>query len=130
MLLILENIGDTEGNVMSHKDGMVPKFAVGSQVRVKKGVVDPNRPDVPLGGWCGIISQVSGSICLVRWSGATLEAVRSSHPQTGIDDAMWLQDVELEADPREPFCIEQGEAAGPDRGDTIFTNTSNENSDG
>jgi hypothetical protein len=88
---------------MHIKEGMVPKFAVGSAVRVKKGVVAPTHPGVPLGGWCGIISQVSGTICLVRWSGATLEAVHSSHPQNGIDDALWLQEVELEADPGEPL---------------------------
>ena len=101
---------------MHTNDGMVPKFAVGSQVWVKKGVVDPNHPDVSLGGWCGTVSQVSGAICLVRWSGATLEAVHSSHPQNGIDDAMWLQEAALEADPREPVYIEQGEAAGAKRG--------------
>lgn len=97
---------------MPQKEGTVPKFAVGSQVQVKRGVVDPNHPGLPLGGWCGIISQVSGSICLVRWSGATLEAVHSSQRQNGIDDAMWLQDVELDADSREPLCVEQGETVG------------------
>ena len=101
---------------MPQKQGTVSKFVVGSQVRVKRGVVAPNRPDVPLGGWCGIVSQVSGSICLVRWSGATLEAVHSSHPQNGIDDAMWLQEAALETDPREPLYIEQGEPVGQNRG--------------
>jgi hypothetical protein len=112
--IVLENVGNTEGNAMSQKEGMVPKFAVGSQVRVKKGVVDPNHPGVPLGGRCGVVSQVSGSICLVRWNGATSEAVRSSHPQNRIDDALWLQEVALEADPKEPLCIEQGEPVGQD----------------
>jgi hypothetical protein len=88
---------------------------------VKQGVVDPNHPGVPLGGWRGVVSQVSGSICLVRWSGATLEAIHSSHPQNGIDDAMWLQDLELEADPREPLCIEQGEPMGKTVADAEFS---------
>ena len=92
---------------MPQKEGTVPKFAVGSQVRVKKGVVDPNHPGVPLGGWCGIVSQVSGAICLVRWNETTSNS-------NGMDDAMWLQEVALEADPKEPLCIEQGEPVGQD----------------
>ena len=50
------------------------KFAVGSQVRVKKGVTAPNHADMSLGGWCGKVYQVSGTVCLVHWSEATLEA--------------------------------------------------------
>lgn len=115
--LVLENVGNTEGNAMSHKQEMVPKFAVGSQVRVKKGVVDPNHPGIPLGGWCGVVSQVSGAIRLVRWNEAT-----SSHD--GMDGAMWLQETVLEADVNEPVGVQQEEPVGQDRGDATLTNMS------
>ena len=82
------------------------RFAVGSLVRARKGTVSPDRPDLPLGGWCGTVPQVGGGLRLVRWSEATLETVRSLGNQT--DDAMWLQEAALEADPGEPLCLEYG----------------------
>jgi hypothetical protein len=77
---------------MSQEEGTTPKFAVGSAVRVKKGITAPNHPDVPLSGRHGVVSQVSGAICLVRWH---------DHLD-GVDDAMWLQEAALEAETGEP----------------------------
>ena len=45
---------------MSHtknKSGS-PRFQVGNKVRVKYGVIDPDFPDIPLGGWSGTIKEV------------------------------------------------------------------------
>lgn len=89
-----------------------PQFAVGDRVRVKPGVVDPEYPDMPMGGWLGTVSQVEEAAYLVQWSEATLAAV---HPiyhkrcqQDGVDfQHMWLQAEELELDPGEPLCIQQ-----------------------
>lgn len=94
------------------REGTPKKFAVGSMIRVKKGVIAPNCPKVPLGGWVGIVSQLSGSTCLIKWSMATLEAIpiiyRNLCKEAGVDiDAMWLQDVVLEGDPGEPLNIEE-----------------------
>ena len=88
---------------MPAREGMLPKYAIGSQVRVKRGVTAPNYSDMPLAGWCGKVSQVSGTIYLVHWSGATLEAVRSSYGERLQRDdvdfqAMWLQEMMLEAE--------------------------------
>jgi len=104
----LENTGSIEGTVMSTTENTLPKFAVGSRVRVKKGVVSPQHPDLPLGGWTGKVYEVRGNICFVHRDRATLEAVGTIH-RDGMDSrAMWLQEKLLEADPGEPLCIEQG----------------------
>ena len=35
-----------------------PRFRVGDKVRVKTGVIDPDFPDIPLGGWTGTVTEV------------------------------------------------------------------------
>jgi hypothetical protein len=97
---------------MSTREHTLPEFTVGSPVRVKKGVIAANDADMPLGGWCGRVYQVSGTICLVHWSEATLEAIPSRYrerwQQNGVDfRVMWLQENVLEADRGEPLCMEQ-----------------------
>lgn len=82
------------------------ELTVGSEVRVKKGVTAPNRPDMPMSGWRGRVYQMSGTICLVHWSNATLEAIRSIHRELqqwdgGDFRVMWLQEDVLEVDARE-----------------------------
>ena len=93
---------------MSTKQETLPKFAFGSRVRVKKGVTTPNHSDMPLGGWCGKVYQVSGTIYFVHWSGATLEAIHSIHREQwqrdGVDfRLMWLHENVLEVDSGEPL---------------------------
>ncbi len=95
------------------KEATLPQFAVGSQVRVKRGVVSPQYPDLSLEGWCGKVYQVSGTNCFVHWNWATLEAVRTVHRDRWQQDdmdcqAIWLQEEMLEVDPGEPLCIAQG----------------------
>jgi len=96
---------------MSTKQETLPKFAFGSQVRVKKSVIAPNWPDMPMGGWCGKVYRASGTICLVHWNEATLKAIHPNHhEQWQRDDVdfrvMWLQENVLEVDPGQPLCIE------------------------
>ena len=97
---------------MSIRRAPLPKFAVGSQVRVKKGFTAPNCPDIPMGGWHGKVYQVSGTIYMVHWSNATLEAIHPIHREqwrrNGEDFlVMWLQENVLEADSEKPLCMEQ-----------------------
>ena len=33
-------------------------FAVGDAVRVRPGVKSPFFPDIPMGGWCGVVAVV------------------------------------------------------------------------
>ncbi|HKI21072.1 MAG TPA: hypothetical protein VKA15_24485, partial [Isosphaeraceae bacterium] len=35
-----------------------PRFKLGDKVRVKYGVIDPDFPDIPLGGWTGTVTEV------------------------------------------------------------------------
>ena len=104
------NCGKMGRNATSTKEATLPKFAVGSQVRVKKGVTAPNHSDIPLGGWCGRVYQASGTMCLVHWNDATLEAIHSVDHERwqrdGVDfRVMWLQVNALEADPGEALCV-------------------------
>jgi hypothetical protein len=104
---LAEESGSTEVNAVSTRKERSPKFAVGSEVRVKKGVTVPNRPDMPMGGWCGKIYQVNGTIYMVHWSEATLETLRSIHRERrqrdGADSQfMWLQEEVLETDSEKP----------------------------
>src|SRR5829696_7921702 len=52
-----------------------PAFEVGSEVRVRAGVRDPDQPDMPIGGWCGIVVDVDESVTprgyLVQWDPRT-----------------------------------------------------------
>ena len=101
-------VDERVGNAMSTNGSKLPKFPVGFQVRVQKGVALPHYPDLPLGGWCGEVYQVSGTVCFVHWNRATLEAAGTVH-RDGMDfGAMWLREKSLEVDPGEPLCIEQG----------------------
>jgi hypothetical protein len=107
-----EDISNVEGNTMAAREELLPRFAVGSQVRVKKSTTAPNHTDMSLGGWCGKVYQVSGTICFVHWNEATLQAIhpilRERLRRDGVDfQVMWLQDVVLEVDPGEPLCLEQ-----------------------
>ena len=68
---------------------------------------------MPLGGWLGTVSQVSGSIYLVHWSGETLEAVGPDPPRAiaGRDNAnlrtAWLPEKALEAGSIMPLGSQQ-----------------------
>ncbi len=97
---------------MSTTAESLSQFAVGSRVRVKKGVTAPNHAEIFLGGWCGRVYQVSGTMCLVHWSEATLAAIPSIHRERWRRDGadfrvMWLQANALETDPGEPLRMEQ-----------------------
>jgi hypothetical protein len=107
---------------MSTRDRTLPRFAVGSRVRVKRNVISPYYPGVSLAGWLGDVSQVSGINYLIHWNAATLAAVHLSYRQQserdGVDlDASWLLESEIEADPGEPLSVEQtsGKMARPPR---------------
>jgi hypothetical protein len=45
---------------MSHtkKGSIISRFQVGNKVRVKSGVIVPDFPDIPLGGWTGTVTEV------------------------------------------------------------------------
>ena len=59
-----------------HKSATGRDYAVGDKVRVRRGVADPEYPDLPLGGWAGSVAEVdarsSPPMYFVRWSRETL----------------------------------------------------------
>ncbi len=103
---------------VSEPDHSTPEatFAVGDRVRVRRGVADPDFPDLPIGGWAGTVIQVdahtSPTSYLVRWSRETLLAIhpvydkRATRNGLGVGE-MYLEPDDLEPDDGTPVGIEQ-----------------------
>lgn len=82
-------------------------FNAGDRVRVRRGVKDPDFPDVPLGGWAGMVREIDASegqpAYLVEWGEATLAAIhpvfKSRCERDGFEyEKMWLAERDLEPD--------------------------------
>jgi hypothetical protein len=82
---------------------------------VRRGVTDPNYPDLPIGGWAGTVAEVENGpppTVLVRWSPSTLADIhpvfhkRSERDGFGIDE-MWLGHDDVEPDDGAGVGIEQ-----------------------
>jgi hypothetical protein len=93
-----------------------PRFAVGAPVRVKPGTLDPNFPDIPLGGWAGTIRDVdvrsNPPLYEIEWNQHTLANVhpvyRNRCERDGLElERMWLGEDEIEPDTGAPATIEQ-----------------------
>src|SRR5947209_4613424 len=93
-----------------------PRFTPGAKVRVKRGVTDPDFPDIPLGGWAGTVKEVERAkgetTLLVAWNRATLRAMhpiyRKRCERDGLElEAMWLGEEDLERDDGTVVPIEQ-----------------------
>jgi uncharacterized protein YodC (DUF2158 family) len=86
------------------KKPVFTNFKVGDEVRVKKGVMDVEYPDMPMGGWAGTISEIhKDGMYTVRWSKETLAAIHPVFKKRCERDGMvleeyWLGDDDLEPD--------------------------------
>jgi len=92
------------------------KFPIGTLVRVKAGTSDPNFLDIPIGGWCGIITEVEEGLgpasYLIEWDRRTLDAMhpvyRNRCERDGLElESMWLDENDIEANTGEALPIEQ-----------------------
>lgn len=88
------------------------RFRVGDKVRVRRGIMDVEYPDIPLGGWAGTIVEVNGELCVVEWSKDTLTAVHPVYKNRCERDGSHceiyhLPSDELEPDSGGPLDIEQ-----------------------
>src|SRR3954452_6065997 len=92
------------------------RFKAGDMVRVKYGVIDPDFPDIPLGGWTGAITEIeaaAGQVTYeIRWDKKTLEGIhpvyRNRCERDGLEvETMWLGDEDLEPDDGSRVPIEQ-----------------------
>lgn len=93
-----------------------PLFEPGAKVRVKRGVTDPDFPDIPLGGWAGTIEAIEQAegqtVYEIEWDGSTVHGMhpvyRKRCDRDGLDPArMWLDEQDIEADVGPPVPIEQ-----------------------
>ncbi len=83
------------------------QLSVGSYVRVRFGVLDPDYPDLTIGGWEGTIVRTNDrkkAPCLVRWDWNTLahadSAGQARRKQDGlVFEEMWLAEEDLSLDP-------------------------------
>lgn len=89
------------------------RFRVGDMVRVKRGFMDVDYPDMPLGGWAGTVTEVQGDDTFtIRWSKQTMESIHPVFLQRcendGLDAEVYvLTGDDLEAAPGGPLDIEQ-----------------------
>jgi uncharacterized protein YodC (DUF2158 family) len=96
-----------------HQPPAPARFQVGDRVRVKQGILDPDYPDMPLGGWAGTITEVHRrGRYTIRWSRETLATIHPVYGKRCERDGMvleeyWLGDDDLEADPGGPLAIVQ-----------------------
>jgi calcium binding protein len=93
-----------------------PVFEPGAKVRVKRGVRDPDFPDIPLGGWSGTIKGINRAagevIYLIEWDQNTLKNIhpvyRKRCERDGLEyETMALGESDLEPDDGTPVAIEQ-----------------------
>jgi hypothetical protein len=93
-----------------------PRFRVQDKVRVKFGVIDPDFPDIPLGGWTGTVTeleQADDEITYdIKWNQRTLDGMhpiyRKRCERDGLElHSMWLGEEDLEPDEGTPVPIEQ-----------------------
>ena len=91
-------------------------YAVGDRVRVRRGVTDPEYPDLPLGGWAGAVVEIDARsppspTYLVRWGRETLRLVHPIYERRAERDgfefgSMWLGANDLEPDDGSPVTVE------------------------
>jgi hypothetical protein len=81
-------------------------YAAGDRVRVRRGVTDPDFPDLPIGGWAGTVAEVDARspppTYLVRWGRETLLAVHPIHRKRAERDGFEIGEMWLGADDLEP----------------------------
>jgi hypothetical protein len=83
---------------------------------VKSGTTDPDFPDIPLGGWAGMIQDVNQRsnppLYLIEWNQHTLDHMhpvyRKRCERDGLElESMWLGENDIEPDSGGPAAIEQ-----------------------
>jgi hypothetical protein len=92
------------------------RFNRGDAVTVKKGIVDPDFPDIPLGGWTGKVIDIDREsnppLVLVEWIEDTIRqihpAFRDQCEDEGLEiETMWLDPGDLEPAGHGPVLIDQ-----------------------
>ncbi len=93
-----------------------PRFQIGDMIRVRHGVLDPEYPDIPLGGWVGRVKEIdlhAGQyFCLVEWTTETLKSIPPVVGKRSERDGLTLEEMvlgedDIEAYDGQPLSIEQ-----------------------
>lgn len=93
----LTNLGEW---YLKGEDG---KFAVGDQVRVRHGTVDPDYSDLPLGGWVGAIVKVdAGGLCHIRLNQATLDQIHPIYRKRCKRDGFHIEILDMDQESLDP----------------------------
>ena len=103
---------------MAHRKGnsLPSRFGPGAEVRVRRGVRDPDFADIPLGGWAGVVREVERAgvetTYLIAWDRSTLQAMHPVYKKRcerdGLElETMWLGEDDLELDDGIAVPIEQ-----------------------
>jgi hypothetical protein len=77
------------------------RMQTGDKVRVKAGVVDPDFPDIEIGGWSGMITAFDDTGFQVQWDNETLrnmsDGIIEACEAAGLSwHVMWLRRMDLE----------------------------------
>jgi len=92
------------------------RFRGGDQVRVARGVRDPDYPDIPMGGWIGHVKEVDSDsrqcFYLIAWTRETLAAIdtvfRKRCERDGLEyEETWLTEDDIEAHDGGALLVEQ-----------------------
>ena len=79
------------------------KFAVGDHVRVRHGTVDPDYSDLPLGGWCGTITELGEEdYCTIKLNQHTLDHIHPVYKQRSERDGLNVEELEMKQEDLEP----------------------------
>jgi len=90
-------------------------FRIGDKVRVKSGVADPDFPDIPMGGWAGVILEIEQDIPRTYFIKLNANTLNNLHPiyrhrceRDSLDiDQLWMSEDDLEPDSGPTQEIEQ-----------------------
>jgi hypothetical protein len=78
-------------------------FAVGDRVRVRHGTVDPDYSDLPLGGWCGTITELGEEgDCTIKLDQQTLDHIHPVYTRRCERDGLNVEELEMQQEDLEP----------------------------
>jgi hypothetical protein len=110
------NVVRERSTVSSASPSQTPHYKVGDPVRVRAGVHDPDNPDLPIGRWCGTVTEIEPDetppCYLIRWDART----RQNMPPVFVTrcqlndleiELMWLDEDDLEPDDGAALPLEQ-----------------------
>jgi hypothetical protein len=86
-----------------YRKGEGEEFAVGDQVRVRHGTVDPDYPDLPLGGWAGTIVKIDeDDLCHIKLNQATLDQIHPIYRKRCKRDDYHIEILDMYQDDLDP----------------------------